>query len=166
MNDHSDDHAMDLLQPHAEWMRVAIDQAQQAFEEGEVPIGAVIIHENRIIGAAGNQREQLRDPTAHAEMIAITQAAESLGSWRLLECTLYVTLEPCPMCAGAIVQARIPTVVYGTPDEKAGACHTLYQITSDIRLNHRSTVIGGVLQEECRNLLREFFSIQRSLGKK
>lgn len=156
----------DLLQPHSIWMHAALDMARQAFEEGEVPIGAVIVHNDRIIGAAGNQREQLKDPTAHAEIIAITQAAESLGSWRLLDCTLYATLEPCPMCAGAIVQARIPTVVYGTTDEKAGACHTLYQITSDPRLNHRATVIGGVLREECREILREFFAIQRSLGKK
>lgn len=156
----------DLLQPHAVWMRAALDQARQAFEEGEVPIGAVIVHNDRIIGAAGNQREQLKDPTAHAEMIAITQAAAAIGSWRLLDCTLYATLEPCPMCAGAIVQARLPVVVYGTTDEKAGACHTLYQITSDPRLNHRATVIGGVLQEECRDILREFFAIQRSLGKK
>lgn len=156
----------DLLQPHAIWMRAALDQARQAFEEGEVPIGAVIVRNDRIIAAAGNQREQLRDPTAHAEIIAITQAAEALQSWRLLDCTLYVTLEPCPMCAGAIVQARIPTVVYGTIDEKAGACHTLYQITSDARLNHRSTVIGGVLKDDCRDILREFFAIQRSLGKK
>jgi tRNA(adenine34) deaminase len=156
----------DLLQPHNEWMHAALEQARQAFDEKEVPIGAVIVHENRIIGAAGNQREQLRDPTAHAEMIAITQAAESLGSWRLLDCTLYATLEPCPMCAGAIVQARIPTVVYGARDEKAGACHTLYQITNDVRLNHRATVIGGVLEKECRNILREFFAEQRSLGKK
>lgn len=160
------DSSSDLLQPHAFWMRAALEQARQAFEDGEVPIGAVIVHNDRIIAAAGNQREQLRDPTAHAEMIAITQAAEALGSWRLLDCTIYATLEPCPMCAGAIVQARIPTVVYGTTDDKAGACHTLYQITSDTRLNHRATVIGGVLQEECRNILREFFAIQRSLGKK
>ena len=156
----------ELLHPHAVWMRAALDQARQAFSEDEVPIGAVIVHNDRIIAAAWNQREQLRDPTAHAEMIAITQAAESLGSWRLLDCTLYVTLEPCPMCAGAIVQARIPTVVYGATDEKAGACHTLYQITNDARLNHRATVISGVLKDECRALLQEFFAIQRSLGKK
>ena len=135
----------DPLQPHAPWMFAALDLARQAFDEGEVPIGAVIVYGDRIIGAGYNQREQLHDPTAHAEMIAITQAAESLGSWRLLDCTLYCTLEPCPMCAGAIVQARIPTVVYGTTDPKAGACHTLYQITDDPRLNHRATVLGGVL---------------------
>jgi len=156
----------DPLQPHTRWMWAALDQARQAFDEGEVPIGAVIVHDEQIIGAGYNQREQLKDPTAHAEMIAITQAAESLGSWRLLDCTLYCTLEPCPMCAGAIVQARIPTVVYGTTDPKAGACHTLYQITSDPRLNHRATVLGGVLQGECQAILQEFFAQQRALGKK
>jgi tRNA(adenine34) deaminase len=99
-------------------------------------------------------------------MIAITQAAEALGSWRLLECTLYVTLEPCPMCAGAIVQARLPSVVYGAADPKAGACHTLYQITADARLNHQAIVLGGVLADECRAVLQEFFAQQRALGKK
>src|SRR6188508_2415191 len=138
------EYEFDPLQPHGRWMFEALQMAQQAFDEGEVPIGAVIVHDDRIIAAAGNQREQLKDPTAHAEMIAITQAAESLGSWRLLDCTLYVTLEPCPMCAGAIVQARIPTVIYGTTDAKAGACHTLYNITSDSRLNHQCAVMGGV----------------------
>jgi len=147
-------------------MQQALAQARQAFDANEVPVGAVIVHDGRVIAAAYNQRELLRDPTAHAEMIAITQAAEALGSWRLLDCTLYVTLEPCPMCAGAIVQARIPTVIYGTTDSKAGACHTLYQITTDSRLNHQSIVIGGVLQDECRAILQEFFAVQRSLGKK
>ena len=147
-------------------MRQAFDQARQAFEEGEVPVGAVIVHQGQIIAAAHNQREMLRDPTAHAEMIAITQAAEALNSWRLLDCTLYVTLEPCPMCAGAIVQARLPAVIYGTTDPKAGATHTLYQITSDPRLNHQATVLGGVLREECKAILQEFFAQQRALGKK
>ncbi|MEX0716656.1 MAG: tRNA adenosine(34) deaminase TadA [Planctomycetaceae bacterium] len=154
------------LNPHEPWMRRALDQAVAAFDAGEVPIGAVVVHADRVIGEGHNLRETLRDPTAHAEMIAITQAAESLGSWRLLDCTLYVTLEPCPMCAGAIVQARIPTVVYGTPDPKAGACHTLYRITSDDRLNHRATVLGGVLREDCRAILQEFFRQQRAQGKK
>ena len=147
-------------------MRRALDQARIAFEADEVPVGAVIVHGETVIAEAHNQREMLNDPTAHAEMIAITQAAEVLGSWRLLECTLFVTLEPCPMCAGAIVQARIPTVIYGTTDPKAGACHSVYQITEDERLNHRATVMGGVLKDECRVLLQEFFAIQRSLGKK
>lgn len=154
------------LQEHDRWMRLALDLARQAFEEQEVPVGAIIVHREQVIGTGYNQREQLRDPTAHAEMIALTQAAESLGSWRLLDCTLYCTLEPCPMCAGAIVQARLPRVVYGTPDLKAGACHTLYQITNDARLNHQATVMGGVLLQECREILQEFFVQQRSLGKK
>ena len=126
------------LSPHEYWMRLALAEARQAFDEDEVPVGAIVVHQERVIAAAHNQREMLKDPTAHAEMIAITQAAESLGAWRLLECTLYVTLEPCPMCAGAIVQARLPTLVYGTTDPKAGACQTLYQITSDPRLNHQT----------------------------
>ncbi len=147
-------------------MRLALSEARQAFDEGEVPIGAIVVHHDQVIAAAHNQRETLRDPTAHAEMIAITQAAEALGSWRLLECTLYVTLEPCPMCAGAIVQARLPAIVYGATDPKAGACHTLYQITADTRLNHQSTVLGGVLADECRAILQEFFAQQRALGKK
>jgi tRNA(adenine34) deaminase len=154
------------LQPHDHWMRFALDLARQAFEEGEVPVGTVIVHDSRIIGTGYNQREQLGDPTAHAEMIAITQAAEELGSWRLENCTLYCTLEPCPMCAGAIVQARISTVIYGATDPKAGACHTLFQITNDPRLNHRAVVLGGVMQDECRSLLQDFFAQQRALGKK
>ena len=147
-------------------MHAALQQARIAFDEQEVPVGAVIVCNDRIIAEAHNQRETLRDPTAHAEMIAITQAAESLGAWRLTDCTLYVTLEPCPMCAGAIVQARLSTVVYGATDPKAGACNTLYQITSDSRLNHQATVVGGVLALECRSILQEFFALQRSLGKK
>jgi tRNA(adenine34) deaminase len=154
------------LDPHEIWMRLALEQARAAFAVDEVPIGAVVVHGGRVIAEGYNQREQLNDPTAHAEMIAITQAAQALGSWRLLDCTLYVTLEPCPMCAGAIVQARIPTVVYGTTDPKAGACHTLYRITEDARLNHRATVIGGILQPECQAILREFFEQQRAKGKK
>jgi tRNA(adenine34) deaminase len=147
-------------------MRRALDQARRAFEVDEVPIGAVVVHEEQVIGEGFNQREMLSDPTAHAEMIAITQAAQALGSWRLLDCTLYITLEPCPMCAGAIVQARIPRVIYGASDPKAGACHTLYSITDDPRLNHRAAVLGGVLQEECRAILQEFFAAQRAQGKK
>lgn len=154
------------LQPHDYWMKKALDQAVLAWEQHEVPVGAVIVQGERVIAEAHNQRETLNDPTAHAEMIALTQAAESLGSWRLLDCTLYVTLEPCPMCAGAIIQARVPCVVYGTPDEKAGACHTLYQITSDLRLNHQAAVLGGVMREDCRAILQEFFREQRALGKK
>ena len=156
----------ELLQLHTRWMRFAYDEARAAFEEDEVPVGAVIVHQDRIIAAAHNQRETLRDPTAHAEMIAITHAAESLGTWRLSDCVLYVTLEPCPMCAGAIIQSRIPLVIYGTRDEKAGACHSLFQITNDPRLNHQSVVISGVMQDECRTILQEFFRNKRAQGKK
>jgi tRNA(adenine34) deaminase len=154
------------LLPHDYWMKKALDQAALAYEMGEVPVGAVIVHGECAIAEAHNQRETLNDPTAHAEIIAITQAAESLSSWRLLDCTLYVTLEPCPMCAGAIVQARIPCVVYGASDAKAGACQSLFQITSDLRLNHQSAVLGGVMQEDCRAILQHFFREQRALGKK
>lgn len=147
-------------------MKKALDQAVIAFDEGEVPVGAVIVYQERVIAEGRNQRETLNDPTAHAEMIAITQAAEVLQSWRLLDCTLYVTLEPCPMCAGAIVQARIPRVIYGTIDPKAGACHTLFSLTADIRLNHQSAVMGGVMAEDCKAILQEFFRQQRALGKK
>src|SRR5438105_5286910 len=124
-------------------MEMALDEARTAAAADEVPVGAVIVSLKRgVIARAHNQREMLRDPTAHAEMIAITQAAQALDSWRLEQCVLYVTLEPCPMCAGAIVQARLPVVVYGAVDPKAGACTTLYQITSDPRLNHRCQVVG------------------------
>lgn len=154
------------LLPHEYWMKKALDQAVMAFDASEVPVGAVIVYQERVIAEAFNQREMLNDPTAHAEMIAITQAAEVLGSWRLLDCTLYVTLEPCPMCAGAIVQSRIPFVVYGASDAKAGACDSLFQITTDVRLNHQSAVLGGVMQQDCKAILQEFFRQQRALGKK
>ncbi len=147
-------------------MRLALAEAQAAFEAGEVPIGAVIAHEGQIVAAAHNQREQLRDPTAHAEMIAITQAAESLGSWRLDGCTLYVTLEPCPMCAGAILQARMSMLVYGAADPKAGAVDTLYQLLRNARLNHRCQSVSHVLGDECGQILTRFFQRQRALGKK
>lgn len=154
------------LQPHDVWMRKALDQAVLAYDQGEVPVGAVVVYQDRIIAEACNQRETLKDPTAHAEMIAMTQAAEALGGWRLLDCTLYVTLEPCPMCAGAVVQARMPFVVYGTADPKGGACDTLFNITSDIRLNHQAGVLGGVMAEDCKAILQQFFREQRALGKK
>ena len=147
-------------------MRLALAEAEAALAEDEVPIGAVVVHAQRVIAAAHNQREQLRDPTAHAEMIAITQAAGALGSWRLEGCTLYVTLEPCPMCAGAILQARVPVVVYGAPDPKGGAVHTLYQLLSDPRLNHRPQIVPGVLGAQGGELLTRFFQQQRRLGKK
>lgn len=152
---------------HEHFMQIALEEARAAFDEKEVPVGAVIVHEGHIVARAHNQREQLKDPTAHAEMIAITQAAESLGSWRLEGCALYVTLEPCPMCAGAILQARIPTVVYGATDPKAGAVDSLYQLLGDERLNHRVTnLVRGVLADRCGQILSEFFQAQRAMGKK
>ncbi len=152
---------------HVAHMEMALEEAALAAAEDEAPIGAVIVSlEGGVIARAHNQREQLNDPTAHAEMIAITQAASALGSWRLEDCVLYVTLEPCPMCAGAIVQARLPMLVYGAVDPKAGACHTLYQITSDPRLNHRCQVIAGVLADRCGAVLTDFFAAKRRLGKK
>ena len=144
----------------------ALAEARQAAQENEVPVGAVITLGDQIVASAHNQREGLRDPTAHAEMVAITQAAESLGSWRLLDCTLYVTLEPCPMCAGAILNARIPRVVYGAADPKAGAVHSLYRVLSDARLNHQCEIVSGLLAEECGGMLTAFFQSQRKLGKK
>ena len=147
-------------------MRIALDEAEQALREDEVPIGAAIVHDGRLIARAHNQREQLRDPTAHAEMIAITQAAESRQSWRLEGCTLYVTLKPCPMCAGAILQARIPMVVYGAADPKAGAVDTLYRLLDDPRLNHCTESLAGVLAEPCGQILSRFFQEQRRQGKK
>src|SRR5215475_7458795 len=130
---------------HVLHMEMALEEAELAAAEEEVPIGAVVVSlERGVIASAHNQREQLLDPTAHAEMIAITQAAQALRSWRLENCVLYVTLEPCAMCAGAIVQARLPLVVYGCADPKAGACESLFRIASDLRLNHRAQIVAGV----------------------
>ena len=151
---------------HIAHMEMALEEAALAADTDEVPIGAVIVSQEKgVIARAHNQREMLHDPTAHAEMIAITQAAEALRSWRLENCILYVTLEPCPMCAGAIVQARLPLVVYGAADPKAGACDTLYRITSDPRLTHRAQVISGVLADRCAAVLSDFFAQKRRLGR-
>ena len=144
-----------------QYMRQAIDQAYIAQENGDVPIGAVIVSENKVIGKGYNQREQLNDPTAHAEMIALTAAAEAVGSWRLHSCTIYVTLEPCTMCAGALVLARIDRLVYGCPDPKAGACGSLYNTVQDERLNHRVEITAGVLQDKCSKVLQNFFQKRR-----
>jgi tRNA(adenine34) deaminase len=143
------------------FMRLALAQAERAAEHGDVPIGAVVVLGDAVIGAGGNERELRRSPLAHAEMIAIEKAAGHLGSWRLLDTTLYVTLEPCPMCAGAIVQARIPRLVYGATDEKAGAAGTLYNVCQDARLNHTLEVTPGVLADESVELLRGFFRARR-----
>ena len=151
------------MQPHDRWMRVALDEARAAAEEDEVPVGAVIVAAGRVIASAHNQREQLADPTAHAEMIALTQAAAALGSWRLEQCTLYVTLEPCPMCAGAILQARVPVVIWGAADPKAGAVESLYRLFEDQRLNHRVQHTGHVMAEECGRILSDFFRQKRKI---
>jgi tRNA(adenine34) deaminase len=152
---------------HALHMEMALQEAEAAFAEGEVPVGAVIVSpQGTVVARAHNQRERLNDPTAHAEMIAITQAASAVGSWRLEGCALYVTLEPCPMCAGAVVQARLPMVFYGCTHPKAGACDTLYRIPTDPRLNHRAQVLGGILAERCAGLLSAFFQQRRAEGKK
>lgn len=143
-------------------MKMAIDQAYIAEEQGDVPIGCVIVHKNRIIAKAHNQREQLQDPTAHAEIIALTQAAEYMGSWRLHGCAIYVTLEPCPMCAGALVLARMDRLVYGTDDPKTGAVTSLYNIVQDPRLNHRLEVTKGILAQTCSSQLSDFFTQRRA----
>ncbi|MBD3170586.1 MAG: tRNA adenosine(34) deaminase TadA [candidate division Zixibacteria bacterium] len=139
------------------WMNRAIIEAQNALDEDEVPVGCVIVHNNRIIGRGYNQIESLQDPTAHAEIIAITAAAEHLGSRRLEGCALYVTLEPCVMCCGAMVLARIDRLVFGARDPKAGAALTLYNIPADTRLNHRIEIVEGIYADECGNMLSEFF---------
>lgn len=148
------------------WMTHALKLAVQAAEQDEVPVGAVIVHKDRIIGTGFNQREQLNDPTAHAEMIAITQAASHLQTWRLTDTTLYVTLEPCPMCAGAILQSRITRVVYGARDPKAGAVHSLFNLLQDSRLNHQTLATADILGEQCGQLLTHFFQLKREQGKK
>ena len=143
------------------FMKLAIEQAKIAQDNGDVPIGAVIVYKDQIIAKAYNQREQLADPTAHAEIIALTQAAAALGNWHLNGCTMYVTLEPCPMCAGALVLGRMDRLVYGCDDPKTGACKSLYNIVQDERLNHRLEVTSGVLVDEYSKLLQEFFAKRR-----
>lgn len=140
-----------------DWMKVAITEAEKALLYDEVPIGAVVVKDGQVIGRGYNLRETSKDPTAHAEMLAIREASEHLGGWRLLGATLYVTLEPCPMCAGAIVQARLPRVVYGAPDPKAGCAGTLMDLLQEPRFNHQVEWTGGVLEEECAGLLKRFF---------
>ena len=146
---------------HEVFMREALKQAAAAYEDDEVPVGAVIVYGGRIIARAYNQRELLKDPTAHAEMIAITQAAAALENWRLTGATIYVTLEPCAMCAGAMVLARIDRLVFGASDPKAGACGTMYNIVQDLRLNHRLEVVPGVMGDECAAMLSSFFVERR-----
>lgn len=144
------------------FMQLAIAEAERAAVEGEVPVGCVIVHEGMVIGKGHNRTEALCDPTAHAEILAITAAANHLESWRLENCTAYCTLEPCPMCAGALVLARIRRLVFGAKDPKFGACMSLYNIPQDIRLNHQLEVIPGILEEKVAELMKTFFKTVRS----
>jgi tRNA(adenine34) deaminase len=143
------------------WMRAALDEAERALAHDDVPVGAVVVTGGAVIGAGHNERELRRDPTAHAEVLALQQAAAAVGHWRLLDTTLYVTLEPCAMCAGAIVLARVPRVVYGTTDPKAGAAGSVLDVLGEPRLNHRPVVQAGPLADECAALLRAFFAARR-----
>ncbi len=147
--------------PRDHYLRQALAEAQRAFEAGEVPVGAVVVFDDKVIGRGHNQREGLHDPTAHAEILAITAAANHLEDWRLTGCSLYVTKEPCAMCAGALVNARVDRLVFGAWDEQAGSAGSLYQLCRDPRFNHQVEVTGGVLEEECRALLQEFFQRKR-----
>jgi tRNA(adenine34) deaminase len=152
----------DVAKPLAEqMMALAIERAREAERHGDVPIGAILARGEQVLAVAGNERELRADPTAHAEVLAIRAAAEALGGWRLPDTTLYVTLEPCAMCAGAIVLARIPSVVFGAPDPKAGAAGSILDVLAEPALNHRPEVMGGVLGAECATLLREFFAAKR-----
>ncbi|HEV7754209.1 MAG TPA: tRNA adenosine(34) deaminase TadA [Baekduia sp.] len=143
------------------WMQAALEQARAAVAHEDVPIGAVVVHDGAIIGRGRNERELREDPTAHAEVLALREAAAALGSWRVLQSTLYVTLEPCTMCAGAIVLARVPRVVYATNDPKAGAAGSVLDVLAEPRLNHRPEVVGGVLADDAAELLRSFFRARR-----
>jgi tRNA(adenine34) deaminase len=143
------------------FMRLALREADAALAHDDVPIGAVIVHDGEVLGAGHNERELRQDPTAHAEVLALREASRSVGSWRLLDCVLYVTLEPCAMCAGAIVLARVPRVVFGTTDPKAGAAGSVLDVLAEPRLNHRPAVAGGLLAQECADVLRAFFASRR-----
>jgi tRNA(adenine34) deaminase len=143
------------------FMRLALREAGRALEHGDVPVGAVIVREGEVLGAGANERERRGDPTAHAEMLALRAAARRVGGWRLIDCVLYVTLEPCAMCAGAIVLARVPRVIYGTTDPKAGAAGSVLDVLAEPRLNHRPEVAGGLLAADCALLLRTFFASRR-----
>jgi tRNA(adenine34) deaminase len=143
------------------FMRLALREAARAISHDDVPVGAVVVHDGEVVGAGANEREHRQDPTAHAEILALREAARTRGSWRLIDCQLYVTLEPCAMCAGAIVLARVPRVIYGTPDPKAGAAGSVLDILAQPRLNHRPEVAGGLLAGDCADVLRAFFASRR-----
>ncbi|AFL98510.1 MULTISPECIES: tRNA adenosine(34) deaminase TadA [Desulfitobacterium] len=142
---------------HQDYMRLALEEARIAFEYGEVPIGAVVVHDNQVIAKAHNEKELRQDPTAHAEVLAVQRATQALGVWRLSEATLYVTLEPCPMCAGSLVQARLKTLVFGAADLKGGAVGSVTNVLDVNRWNHRVEVVAGILEEECSQILKDFF---------
>ena len=153
----------DLL--HLKWMKVALDEAMKGYGEKEIPVGSIIVKDGRIIGRGYNQRETLKDPTAHAEIIALSAASNTIQDWRLEGCSLYVTKEPCPMCAGAIMNARISHIYFGMHDEKAGCCGSLYQLCRDPRFNHQSVVKGGIMESDCKALIKSFFFDQRKKKK-
>ena len=150
---------------HEPWMELALREARTAEEHGDVPIGCVVERHGEVIGTGRNERERRGDPTAHAEVLALREAAAAVGSWRVLDATLYVTLEPCAMCAGAIVLARVPRIVFGTADPKAGAAGSVLDVLAEPRFNHRPVVESGVLQPECAGLLLEFFAARRDAGR-
>ncbi|HJR54764.1 MAG TPA: tRNA adenosine(34) deaminase TadA [Gemmatimonadota bacterium] len=150
-----------MLEEHGRWMEAALEEAREALAAGEVPVGAVAVQEGRIVGRGRNRTEELQDPTAHAEMLALREAAGALGSWRLLGVSLYVTLEPCAMCSGACVLGRIDRLVYGAADPKAGMSGSLASIPTDPRLNHRVEVVAGLLADECGAILKDFFRARR-----
>lgn len=150
-----------LWQSHQRFMAKAVLLAEQAFEEGEVPVGAIVVYNNSIVGKGYNQVEKLNDPTAHAEMLAISAACDTIAEKYLTDCTLYVTLEPCPMCAGALVWSKLGTVVFGATDAKSGGCGSLFNIVGNTSLNHKVNVIQGILEHDCEYLLRSFFSSKR-----
>ncbi len=153
-----------LMNDDRRWMQKALREAERAFEQDEVPVGAVVVHKGEVVGRGHNMVETLKDPTAHAEMLAVTAACDTLGRKHLSDCTLYVTLEPCPMCAGALVHARLGRLVFGALDEKAGAASTLYNIVQDERLNHRVEVIAGLEADRAARLLQDFFRRKRRNG--
>jgi len=150
-----------MKQDHAYWMKQALVQAEKAFKFKEIPVGAIIIKDDKVIGRGYNQREQLNDPTAHAEIIAITAAANTLEEWRLNDCTLYVTKEPCSMCAGAIINARLKMIVFGCYDEEEGCCGSLYQLCGDPRFKTMVSVMGGVMESQSLSLIKDFFKTRR-----
>ena len=154
-----------LLESDRRWMKVALQEAERAFDQNEVPVGAVIVHKGQIVGRGRNMVEQLNDPTAHAEMIAITAACETLGVKYLDHCTMYVTIEPCPMCAGALVWSKLQRLVFGAYEEKAGSAGSMYNITQDRRLNHVVDVVSGVEMERAAGLMQDFFRQRRALSR-